>query len=208
MRTSKRSVQWYVQCYLHAEPGSRDVIPVSEEALDGVQVGGARNYGFGVLSVVDSQVIDLDEVRYDRVEKADDHVIELVSPFVLRSEFPEADAQSVPWWWDVDASTLNGVTSRSRVDAGGDGLRRRAERLVVDGEVYGLETVDHGQIVGYAGNDPVGTARNGVLRVGSHSRFGFGELRIRPASDDRVSGREVSRGSTGERGGVRARGGE
>jgi len=41
-------------------------------------------------------------------------------------------------------------------------------------------------MVGYAGSDPVETAKNGVLRVGTHARFGFGELRVRPASHDRV----------------------
>ncbi|MFO8236706.1 MAG: hypothetical protein R6U00_00335, partial [Prochlorococcaceae cyanobacterium] len=32
-----------------------------------------------------------------------------------------------------------------------DGLRRRAERLAADGSVYKIETIDHGQRVGYAG---------------------------------------------------------
>jgi hypothetical protein len=52
--------------------------------------------------------------------------------------------------------------------------------------VYELATIDHGQIVGYDGSRPVETAKNGVLRVGTHSRFGFGEIRVRPVSDDRV----------------------
>jgi len=33
----------------------------------------------------------------------------------------------------------------------------------------------------------VSTARNGVCRVGTHSKFGFGEFRLRPAGDDRVT---------------------
>jgi hypothetical protein len=62
-------------------------------------------------------------------------------------------------------------------------LRRRRERLVGDDDVYEVATIDHGQRVGYAGDRPVETARNGVLRVGTHSRFGFGEVRVRPADD-------------------------
>lgn len=58
---------------------------------------------------------------------------------------------------------------------------------------YVVETVDHGQVVGYAGSDPVGTEKNGVVRVRTHSRFGFGELRVRPASTDRVVERAVAR---------------
>lgn len=57
----------------------------------------------------------------------------------------------------------------------------------MDGEdTYAVQTVDHGQVVQYAGDDLVGTAKNGVLRVGTHSRFGFGEFRVRPAGGDRV----------------------
>ena len=191
MQTSKRSVRWFVQCSLHTMSGPRgeSLLPVADETLDRLQVGGARNYGFGRLSLVDSQVIELDELAYDRVTAADDHVLELVSPFVVASEFPNADEQSVPWWWD---------TSRPRASpADGDGdcrasaasrarLRRRTERLVDDDEVYELATIDHGQIVGYDGARPIETAKNGVLRVGTHSRFGFGEIRVRPVSDDRV----------------------
>lgn len=38
----------------------------------------------------------------------------------------------------------------------------------------------HGQVVTYAGDQPVETAKNGLLRVGSHSRYGFEELRLKP----------------------------
>ena len=195
MHSSFRSVKWLVQCYLHTTSNSHSgaVLPVADETLDGLQVGGARNYGFGRLSVVDSKLIDLDELDYDRVTAADDHVIELVSPFVLVSEYPGADDQSVPWWWDVSDPLLEYVGGSSREsesgEASGAGLRRRTERLVDEGDVYDLATIDHGQLVGYAGSDPIGTAKNGVSRVGTHSRFGFGELRVRPTSDDRVPDR-------------------
>ena len=206
MQSSKRSVRWLVQCYLHTTSGTYTdaVLPVSDETLDGVQVGGARNYGFGRLSLVDSQVIDLDGLDYGRIAAADEHVLELVSPFVLASEYPGADDQSVPWWWDVSrpavASSADAdcdSSSDSEVsEVKGTGLRRRSEQLIDDGEVYELATVDHGQLVGYDGSDPIGTAKNGVSRVGTHSRFGFGEIRVRPADDDRVPDRAVrTRGS-------------
>ncbi len=185
-RNSKRSVSWYLHCYIHATRD--DILPLSEEVLDGVQVGGARNYGFGALSVVDTQLVDLDTLDYSRLVDASSSVgefrIELASPYVLQSGFPGADTQSVPWWWCVDDVG----------DASPDGLRRRETRLVDGAESHVLVTVDHGQVIGYAGSDPVGTAKNGVLRVGTHSRFGFGEFRVRPANEDRVPERGAVEG--------------
>jgi len=102
-RNSKRSVSWFVHCYLHGR-GDDDVVPVGGDMLDGIRVGGARNYGFGKLSLVDSHVIDIDALDYRRLTDAESgaFVLELVSPYVLSSECPGADDQSVPWWWDAD----------------------------------------------------------------------------------------------------------
>ena len=41
-------------------------------------------------------------------------------------------------------------------------------------------TVDHGQMVAYEGDRPVETAKSGILRGGSDSKDGFGELRVKP----------------------------
>jgi len=194
-RNSKRSVQWFVHCYLHTDCGADDVLPLSEDVLDGIRVGGARNYGFGELSLTDSQVVDLDALDYGRLADAesDAYVLELVSPYVLSSGFPGTDDQSVPWWWDAKLETESPMIESGSVSGtvGTDGrrddeLRRRETRLVDGGDAYRVETVDHGQVVGYAGSDPVTTAQNGVLRVGTHSKYGFGEFRVRPAGDDRV----------------------
>ena len=46
-----------------------------------------------------------------------------------------------------------------------------------------LQAVDYGQVVTYDGDRPVETATNGLRRVGSHSRYGFGELRLKPLVD-------------------------
>lgn len=134
------------------------------------------------------QTVALDSLDYSRLVEAgtDEYVIELISPYVLQTAYPGADDQSVPWWWDRSAS---GVTASTVADTEDRGLRRREERLVVGTDVYGLDTIDHGQVVGYAGDSPVETARNGVLRVGSHDKYGFGEFRVRPADDDRVADR-------------------
>jgi hypothetical protein len=172
MRAAARRVPWYVQCYVHADDPA--VLPVATDALTGIRVGGARNFGFGELSVVDTQVVDVDALAYGALETADAHELELVSPFVLETDFPGAADQSVPWWWAPGKRAATGE------------LRRRTERLVAGEDVFDLETVDHGQVVPYAGGDPVATAKNGVLRVGTHSRFGFGELRVRPARGSRV----------------------
>ena len=203
-RNSKRSVSWFLHCYLHTDRGTDDdILPVSEDVLDGIRVGGARNYGFGELSLADSQIVDLDALEYGRLTDAESgaYVLEVVSPYVVSSECPGADDQSVPWWWDADSEaaspmiesgSMSGtVATDGRRD---DGLRRRESRLVDGDAVYAVQTVDHGQVVGYAGSDPVATARNGVTRVGTHAKYGFGEFRVRPAGDDRVSNRESAGG--------------
>jgi hypothetical protein len=184
LRDHRRSMSWYLHCYLHTDGNGH--LPIDADVLDGIRVGGARNYGFGELSVADTQVVDLDDLDYSRLEavaEGDGRArIELVTPYVTASAYPGADAQSIPWWWQTEA--------RSHVPGDGDsggGLRRRETRLVDDGDAYVVSVVDHGQVVEYAGSDVVGTARNGVLRVGTHSRYGFGEFRVRPPGEDRVT---------------------
>jgi len=170
-RNSKRTMTWYVHCYVYDDTDSTDVVPLDEDVLDGLRLGGARNYGLGETSLKDTQTVDLDALDYSTLQDAEKSFeLELVSPYVTASEYPGADDQSVPWWWTLRPG----------------GVRQREERLVEDGEVYELETVDHGQVVGYGGPSPVETAKSGVLRVGTHSRYGFGEFRLRPVSTDRV----------------------
>jgi len=50
-------------------------------------------------------------------------------------------------------------------------------------EVHKLRIVDHGQVVALIGDNPAETAKSGIFRVSSHSKYGFGELRhrLRPA---------------------------
>jgi len=186
-RNTKRTVNWYVHCYLHCEGetnGESTHLPLPTDVLDGLQVGGARNYGFGRLSLADTQVIDLPELEYSRLQGADGgYVLEFVSPYVLVSAYPSADDNAVPDWWGPTA--LSGDR-----DADTPALRRREACLVVDGDAYPLVTVDHGQVVAYAGGDTLATARNGITRIGTHSKYGFGELRVRPAGDARVVGSE------------------
>ena len=105
--------------------------------------------------------------NYSRLEGAETYLIELVTPFVLESEYPEANDRTVLWWWAENR----------------DDLRLRQEKIFEQREVFRLETVDHGQVVKYLGDRPVETAKNGLQRVGSHSRYGFGELRLKPLGE-------------------------
>jgi hypothetical protein len=173
-RNHRRSVSWYLHCYLHVGSGD-DVLPLSEDVLDGVQVGGARNYGFGALSVAETRLMDVEALDCSRLEAAQgsDETcwIELVTPYVLDTEHPCGDSQSIPWWWGVDDEAE---------------LRCRETQFVDGDETYTVTVVGHGQLVPYSGPNPVRTAVNGVYRVGTHSRFGFGELRVWPPGADRV----------------------
>lgn len=172
-RNRRRSMSWYVQCYLH--DSGAGTVPVSDALLEGLRVGGARNYGFGELSLVDTQVIELEALDYSGVRSADELQLELLSPYVLASGDPKAEGQSVPWWWSPNGQ-----------------LRRRTTRLVAGDDCYELATIDHGQAVAYEGDRPVATAKNGVQRVGTHSKYGFGEFRLRPADADRVPERTTA----------------
>lgn len=157
-----RTTNWFVSAYLSATDDS--LLPLEAEILEGVQFGGKRNYGYGITTLVDTQLVDLDSLDYSALTNADAFSIKLTTPFVLESTYPDADDQRVPWWW-----------TETR-----DELGEREERIVEQRDVYRLTTVDHGQVVKYSGNNPVETAKNGIHRVGTHSKYGFGEFRVIP----------------------------
>jgi hypothetical protein len=161
-KKQQQTTKWYCNAYLHADRD--DVLPLDEAILDGLQFGGKRNYGYGTTRLKETQLVDLDALDYSRLRESEGFRLELVTPFVLESEYPDTSSQCVPWWWNVDR----------------DALRERTEQIVEQRELYTLQTVDHGQVVTYDGDRPVETAKNGVLRVGSHSKYGFGELRMIP----------------------------
>ncbi|MFC7200768.1 hypothetical protein [Halospeciosus flavus] len=161
-RKQQQTTKWYINAYLHADRD--DVLPLGECALDDLQFGGKRNYGYGITQLKNTQIVDLGALDYSRLEHGEAFILELMTPFVLESEYPKATDQDVPWWW-----------KENRHD-----LREREERVLEQREVYKLQTVDHGQVVKYEGDRPVETAKNGILRIGSHSKYGFGELRVKP----------------------------
>lgn len=158
-----RRSQWFIHAYLTA-PEESEVLPLSEDRLDGLQFGGGRNYGFGEVAVKDTMTTDLGSLDYSTVVEADSHVLELLTPYVLQSEYPRTPDREIPNWWD------NSLT-----------YRRRSDVIVEQREKHQLTVVDHGQVTKYYGPRPVETATNGVERVGSHSKYGFGEIWVRPA---------------------------
>lgn len=95
-RRNRRSVRWYVHTYLHT-PDS-DMLPIDETQLSNLSVGGARNYGYGRLEYVDSQVVDLDDLDYSWLEDTDQFSIELIAPYITSSEYPGVPDKDVPWW--------------------------------------------------------------------------------------------------------------
>ena len=158
----QQTTKWYIHAYLHADDPA--VLPLGENRLADLQFGGKRNYGYGTVSLKDNQIVEVDDLDYSQLESAETYLIELVTPFVLRSEYPNATDHMAPWWWAENR----------------DSLRLREEKILKQTEVFNLETVDHGQVIKYLGDRPVETAKNGLNRVGSHSQYGFGELRVRP----------------------------
>lgn len=161
----RQTTKWYVQAYLHADDPT--VLPLGETMLADCQFGGKRSYGYGEVALKDTRLVDLDELDYSRLEAAEGYLLVLVTPFVLASEYPGANDHPIPWWWAEDR----------------DNIRVRKEKLLEQREVFDLVTVDHGQVVRYVGDRPIETARNGLTRVGSHSRYGFGEFRVKPLEE-------------------------
>lgn len=157
---------WYIHAYIHATDDS--VLPLSDATLDGLQFGGARNYGYGETQLNDTQVVDLDALDYSALTDADsdEYLLKLVTPYVLQSDHPHADDNTPPVWWECDT----------------DRLRRRTELIMDQNEAFDLTTVDHGQVVGHDGQRLIETAKNGLTRIGSHAKYGFGEYRLIPES--------------------------
>lgn len=163
----QQTTKWYIHAYLHADDAT--VLPLGEDKLQELQFGGKRNYGYGAVGLKDTQIVELDDLDYSQLDGAETYRIELVTPFVLQSEYPDANDPVIPWWWAESC----------------DDLRLREEKLLEQREVFRLETVDHGQVVKYLGDRPIETAKNGLHRIGSHSRYGFGEFRIKPLKNRR-----------------------
>lgn len=161
-RKQQQTTKWYINAYLHADRD--DILPLNKSVLDRLQFGGKRNYGYGITRLKDIQFIDMDELDYTRLENGGAFLIEVITPFVLESEYPTAADEDVPWWWRETRHEL----------------REREEQILEQREVYMLQTIDHGQVVTYEGDRPIETAKRGIRRVGSHSKYGFGELRVKP----------------------------
>lgn len=160
-RHDTSTTSWCINAYAHATDDS--VLPLADSTLDGLHLGGRRNYGYGETSLKDTQVIDLETVDFSAIRDADELLLKLTTPYVLTSDDPHADDQRVPHWWGVDGS-----------------LRTREEQIVEQREEIALHTVDHGQVVRYTGDSPVKTARTGLTRTGPHAKYGFGEFQVIP----------------------------
>jgi len=73
-----------------------DVLSLDKSALDGLQFGGKRNHGYGITRLKDTQVVDLEALDYSRLEDGEAFIRELLTPFGLESEYPNAHDQDVP----------------------------------------------------------------------------------------------------------------
>lgn len=80
-RQQQEMTTWYIHAYLHADQD--DVHPIDEAALDGLQFGGRRNYGYGMTQLKETQTVDLDKLDYSRLEDGETYLLELVPPVRL-----------------------------------------------------------------------------------------------------------------------------
>jgi len=51
-----QTTTWYIHAYLHVD--DRTVLPVDEAALDALQFGGKRNYGYGDVDLKVIQILE------------------------------------------------------------------------------------------------------------------------------------------------------
>jgi len=160
-RKQQQTTKWRLNAYLHSDRD--DILPLDEHVLDGRHFGGKRNYGYGVIQLKNTQIVDLDALDYSRLRTSKEFHLELVTPFVLKSEYPDAHDQAVPWWWQADRAEL----------------RERQEQVLEQRKEYTLQTIDHGQVVTYEGDRPVETAKRGYS-----SCWKSLEIRIRRTPSD------------------------
>ena len=85
-RNQQRTTKWCLNAYLYADRD--DVLPLEEEVLDGLQFGGKRNYGYGTTRFKGTQLVDLNALDYSWLRECERFSLELVTPFVLESEYP------------------------------------------------------------------------------------------------------------------------
>jgi hypothetical protein len=67
VRKQQQTTKWYINAYLHADRDT--VLPIEERALDGLQFGGKRNYGYGITRLKDTQIVDLETLDYSRFKE-------------------------------------------------------------------------------------------------------------------------------------------
>jgi len=164
-RQQTDTTQWNIHCYLHSDDPS--VLPLPDGVLDGLQFGGRRNFGYGITELKQTATFTLSELSFTELEDADRYLVKFITPYVLTSEHPNTTPHNIPWWWEHETP-----------------LRRREEKIAEERELYDLTVVDHGQVVGYGGSEPIKTAKKGIRRIGTHSKYGFGELRVIPVDEE------------------------
>lgn len=168
-----RKIQKRRLLYFYVMNLDRDI----KELFNGAIVGGARNYGFGELTVEDTKTINLNEIEpktmtYDqkegekklkKINELNNPTIELITPICLKSEVSGTENYDPP-------SFLHRPSGE---------YRTRKEIILSSREEKKLELIDSGQTFGFNGDSLTKTAYNGIQGIMNHKKYGYGEFLIR-----------------------------
>ena len=155
------AIVWeYLNFYTH---GCDDLDP---NLFDGISLGGKRNKGFGATSLADSAEVRVDELDFLSLERSGNVDALLITPICLKSQFPGTEPCAFP-----------SFAMQPKM------YRTRSEFIKHGDQRYGLELIDHGQRfdlapVVVARRNLVELAKEGIKRIGTHSKYGYGEFKL------------------------------
>lgn len=133
--------------------------------FDGIAIGGRRNMGMGKTRL--HLHISTDTSQWTGFPENDKLGVELITPLCLRSTFPGCDETNFPNFLEPHASGR---------------FRTREEGITIHQKKVDLHLLDSGQAFAIKECLPrtelQKTINNGIERIGTHSKYGYGEYKV------------------------------